>query len=383
MKTSTVPPVIRTIVLASLIAVCVVAIAASLVLAVEIFLTLFLGVLFGVFLLRTSQRLSAWTSLAHPWSLAVVALILVILFSGAVALFGVQADRQVSRVKQHLGEGSEQVKRLALQYPSIQSLLESTPIFGEFLKQDSPGDSEDKESKPNNSSGSRPATGSSAIRKDDWSSAMQSASLVVGRVFRTTFGLLTHGLLIFFLGLFLAASPGEYRDGFVRLFPPHRRSRMRDVMNQMGDALWHWLIGQFASMLITGIGAGLLLAALGVPMALTLGILTGLLTFIPNLGAVISLVLAALVALSQGMSTVLLVTGGYVLLQLLESYVITPLIQQRQVSLPPALLISFQVVLSALLGFLGAMVAAPMLAAAKVAVTELYVRDVLEQPTEE
>ena len=149
-------------------------------------------------------------------------------------------------------------------------------------------------------------------------------------------------------------------------------------MNEVGDTLWRWLLGRFGSMLVTGIGAALLLWLIGVPMAFSLGIMTGLLTFIPNIGAAIALALAMLFALPQGTTTAALVLPAYLGLQLVESYVVTPLIQKRQVEIPPALLISFQAVMGVWFGILGAAVASPLLAALKVSIERLYVEDVLE-----
>ncbi len=131
------------------------------------------------------------------------------------------------------------------------------------------------------------------------------------------------------------------------------------------------------SMLITGAGTSIALLVLGVPMALTMGVITGLLTFIPNIGGIIALLLAMLLALSQGPMTVLYVIILYGVLQLVESNVVTPLIQQHQTSIPPALLLSFQIIMGAITGFLGLLVSTPLLAAGMVLVREAWVRDTL------
>jgi predicted PurR-regulated permease PerM len=120
-------------------------------------------------------------------------------------------------------------------------------------------------------------------------------------------------------------------------------------------------------------GAGL--AVLGIPLALALGVVAGLLNFIPYLGPLMSFMPAALLSLSQGAQTLLWVLGLYVLVQGLESYVVTPLIQQQAVALPPALLITAQVLLGVALGWLGLLLATPITAAIVVLVRELYVAD--------
>jgi len=199
----------------------------------------------------------------------------------------------------------------------------------------------------------------------------------ITKMFQTTFGLVINSLLIFFVGLFLASSPQTYVRGTLWLFPPVYRPRAQEVLTELGHTLWRWLLGRFATMTITGVGAFAVLMAVGVPMATTLGIITALLCFIPNIGAAIALLLAMLAALPQGLTTVATVFVGYLSLQLIESYIITPLIQQRQVKLPPALLLAFQAFLGTLLGFIGAAIASPLLAALTTATKMLYVEDYL------
>jgi predicted PurR-regulated permease PerM len=199
----------------------------------------------------------------------------------------------------------------------------------------------------------------------------------IGQVLQTTFGLAVNSLLIFFVGLFLAISPDAYRDGLIRLIPPVRRQRAGEVLEAMSRGVWRWLIGRFGSMLVTGIGAFLLLWLIGVPMAGTLGVITGLLTFVPNIGAAVALMLAILFALPQGLAAAGTVLAAYLALQMCESYIVTPLIQQEQVSLPPALLIAFQALMWVLCGFLGAAVASPLLVAVKTSIQMLYIEDYL------
>jgi len=131
------------------------------------------------------------------------------------------------------------------------------------------------------------------------------------------------------------------------------------------------------TMAITGAGTAAALFVLGVPMAITVGVITGLLAFVPNIGGITALFLAILVAIPQGVETVLWVVGLYAALQLIESNVITPLLQQHQTSIPPALLISIQVIMGAIAGFLGLMVASPLLAASLVLIQQVWIKDVL------
>ncbi|WP_417393863.1 AI-2E family transporter [Gimesia chilikensis] len=365
----------------------VVILAAALVITWEIILTLFLAVLFAVFLTFASAGLTRLLSLPYHGSLALLVTTLILLSAGTIALFFVQIEHQVQEASQQIERGTEKIQDWAEEYTMVKSVIHSTPYLSQTLlpatdsekkKSDS---SQSQDSKSSEQTAESPDKNSDQSQQPDLNSLAQpakQAASFVGQMFRTTFGLVVNSVLILFVGLFLATAPATYRDGVVILFAPERRERIRQLMNQLGDTLWHWLIGRFGSMLVTGLGAWLVLLLIGVPMAGTLGFLTGLLTFIPNIGAAISFILAILVALPQGTTTAALVIPAYIGLQLLESYVITPLIQKQQVSLPPALLISFQAIMGVLFGFLGAIIASPFLAAVKVIVQELYVKDYLE-----
>ncbi len=367
----------------------VVIFAAVLVLAWEILLALFMAVLFGVFLTHTSHQLSAWTPLPYKASLAAVVLILIGTFLGTTTFFFVQINQQIEEVHQQIDEGIERIHDWADKYISIGSVIRSTPFLAKMIstqnenrkqkkaEQDQPAEKNQSGSKPESETKEQPSQNSF----QSLTQPAQQAMSFVGSIFKSTFGVVVNVILILFVGLFLAVTPQTYRDGVVILFPPERRDRIQGLMSQLSDTLWRWLLGRFGSMVITGLGAWLVLSLIGVPMAGTLGVISGLLTFIPNIGSLIAFCLAILIALPKGPTTAALVVPAFIGLQLVESYLITPLIQEQQVSLPPALLISFQAIMGVLFGFLGAMVASPLLAAGKVVVQELYVKDYLEKQT--
>ncbi|QEG36936.1 AI-2E family transporter [Bythopirellula goksoeyrii] len=362
------------------------AFASALVLASEICLILFLGVLFGVFLTRLSRLLARYTPLAYAWSLAAVTIGLVLGAFGLVTLFGVQVNSQIMEAIDYADEGIKELRDLADRYPTIKSVLHSTPFARQLIDDESAEQSREETEKDEDSTSdeqreSDSAKNSSKAKEMEQNAIRNTAQRgikAVAGIFRSSFGLLVNGLLIFFTGVFLAIDPAMYRDGCVKLFPKQRRERAREIMDQMGETLWQWLLGRFATMAITGGGAGLLLWALGIPMAFTLGIITALLSFVPNIGPAVALVLAVLFALPQGGTTVLYVVVGYIALQLIESYVITPVIQQKQAALPPALLLSVQALMGVVFGFLGTAVASPLLAVAKVGIEEVYIKDFLE-----
>jgi predicted PurR-regulated permease PerM len=198
-------------------------------------------------------------------------------------------------------------------------------------------------------------------------------------VFSATFGVLANLLVVVTLVLFLAFQLDVYRDGFLRLVPPRRRERAAQVLDELGRTLSLWLIGRVVAMLLITVLTTIGLWVIGVPLALLLALIAGLLNFIPNIGPIAALAPAALLAVVQGPSAVLWTVVLYTGIQVVESYVLTPYIQQKAIDMPPALLILTQVLLGVLLGFLGLLLATPLTAAVIVLVRRLYVEDFLER----
>lgn len=172
-------------------------------------------------------------------------------------------------------------------------------------------------------------------------------------VFSTTFGAIANFFIIIFIGLYVAAEPRLYSDGLIRLVPLNRRQRAREVLDEVGSTLRWWLIGKVASMIVVGVSTVVGLWLLDIPLALTLGLLAALLTFIPNVGPILSVVPAMLLALMQSPMQALYVALLYLGIQTVESYFLTPLMQKRTVSLPPALTIFTQVLFGVMVGSLG------------------------------
>ena len=193
-----------------------------------------------------------------------------------------------------------------------------------------------------------------------------------------TFGGLANLVLIVFVGLYLALSPEIYVDGAIRLIPPRHRSRAREVMDEVAAALRSWLLGTSAVMLALGIVSYAALKLIGVPLALLLAVVSGLAAFVPLIGPMVAGSLMILVALSVSWHLALWAGGFYLVLQTLESYLLTPLVQQRAVALAPVMVISAQILMGMLLGIMGVMVATPLAAVALILVKRLYVEDLLE-----
>ena len=204
----------------------------------------------------------------------------------------------------------------------------------------------------------------------------QVASKVTGAV-SGTLAALGNTVVVIVIALYLAADPRPYVEGTVRLFPLARRDRAREVLLAMGNTLRSWLLGKAISMAVVGAAVFIGLVALGVKMAAALALIAALLDFIPNVGPLLALIPAALFALLQGPTQVLYVALLYGAIQIVEAYVLTPLIERRTVELPPALTLVALLVGALLFGWLGLLLAAPATAALLVMVQMVYVEDTL------
>ncbi len=195
----------------------------------------------------------------------------------------------------------------------------------------------------------------------------------------STFGALGNAVVILFIGLYGALDPGVYRSGFVKLIAPSIRGQGDEVLSKVAATLRSWLTAQLMAMAVVGVLTGTGLWIAGVPLAFALGLIAGLLAFIPNIGPVLAIAPALLLALPEGQTTVLIVLGIYVGVQALESYVVTPLLQQEKVSLPPALVIAVQLLFGVLFGILGLALATPITAAAMTVIGLVYVNSYLDR----
>jgi len=319
--------------------------------AVDVLLLVFAGVLLAVFLRGLSDGVSRYARLSEGWSLAAVIITIMLTTSGLVWWLAPSVAAQADELRRTLPESINQAEAWLTQYGWGRQLVERLPTFEEALPD----------------------------RSDTF-------SRVTG-VFSSTLSALANFVIILFVGIYLAVDSRTYTNGLVRLFPLNRRGRAREVVDELGFTLWWWLLGKVAAMIIVGCVTWLGLTILGVPLALTLGLLAGLLDFIPNIGPFIAGAPAVLIALMISPATALYVLIFYFVIQSLESYVLTPVLQQKTVKLPPALTIVAQVLLGVLTGGLGLILASPLAAVAFVLVRLLYIEDTLGEsivkPSEE
>lgn len=304
----------------------------------EVLLLMFAGVLAAVFLRGLSHALSKRTGLSEGWSSAIVLTLLVLVAVLGGWLLVPRLASQVDELWTSLGGSFQQVNENLARYEWGRRLLNQAPDFYELS---------------------------------------QNANLFsrISGVFSTTLGVLANTILVAFIGLFIALRPKLYTDGLLRLIPPRKRDRAREVMADVDETLRNWLLGRALLMAVNGVLTAIGLWLLGIPMALTLGIIAGLLNFVPNIGPIVAAIPAVLIAWPQGQAVPVLIL--YVVLQMADGYLLTPLVQQRTVSLAPALILVAQLLFAILAGTLGLLLATPITAAALVLVRRLYLEDVL------
>jgi predicted PurR-regulated permease PerM len=187
-------------------------------------------------------------------------------------------------------------------------------------------------------------------------------------------------LLLFVLAvsLMIAAQPKAYREVAVLLAPSFYRRRLRQVLQLCGEALSSWMGGVLISSLCVALLAGIGLSLLGVKLVVANALLAGLLNVIPNIGPTLSTVFPMSVALLVSPWKALAVLGLYVLVQNLESYVITPSVMHHQVKLLPGLTLAAQLLFTVLFGPLGLLLALPLAVCLQVVIREVLIRDVLD-----
>ena len=196
-------------------------------------------------------------------------------------------------------------------------------------------------------------------------------------VMSTFFGALGAISLVLFTGFFLAVDPEVYRKGFLGLFPPGRRKRARTLLQDIHRTLSWWLLGRLVAMAIVAVLSVVGLMLLGVPLALALGVLAGIFSFIPYLGPVLGAVPAVLIALGEGPMQALYVALVFSGIQILENNLLEPIIEHKTVRLPPALGLTAGLVMALLFGVPGLFLSTPLVAVAIVLVRQLYVEEVV------
>jgi predicted PurR-regulated permease PerM len=307
----------------------------------DVLLIAFGSLVFAVAVRTLAQPIHRHTRLSETWAVALVVILLVLLVLGLSWLFGQQIAQQLRGLQERIPQALSEVR----------AWLEARPA-GRFVLE--------------RLSGATEGDGGGAI-------AGLQKFVAIGAV---TIG---HAVIMFFGGVFMAANPKLYFDGFVRLFPVGYRPKLRDALLASGNALRHWLLGQGVSMLCVGLLTGIGLWIAGAPLALVLGIIAGLLNFIPVLGPTLAFGPGVLVALTDSPRTAVYAMVVYLLVQQLEGHAITPLAQRWAVKLPPAFGLLAVVSFAQLFGFFGVLFGIPLAVVSLSLVKKLYIEGALEE----
>ncbi|MFG0255704.1 MAG: AI-2E family transporter [Rhodopirellula sp. JB053] len=335
----------RSLVFAVLLFGLVLAAAGVLIQTVNVLLLILAGLLFGIFVNGISSWLAERTPLPYTGSYLIVVLSMLILGGLGFYYLGSQTVQRASQLGSELqSAGDKAIGQLDQVGVSEKSLKQSFNI--------------------------------EKVLSDQGKSALMS--LLSGM--RSVGAGITAAFVILFVGLYAAYEPSLYRTGMLKLVPMSKRDRAEEVLMQLREALSGWIIGRLMSMAIVGVLTSIGLAVLGIPLPVTLGVLAALLTFIPNFGPLLAALPQVLLALNVGTDTVVYVVVFNLALQGIESYVITPMIQRHEVTLPPILTIAAQLLMGIVIGLVGVMMAAPLVVVIMVIVQMLYVEDELGDP---
>lgn len=299
----------------------------------SVFMLLF-GAIVVATLVHALAKPLAKVGIPHTLGVLVAVLLIMIVFGTLGWLFNVQIKQQLDEVARSLPSG----------LTALRGQLATLP-FGEQLSSMSIGGAE-----------------------------------IAGRIMSaatTTFGVIANTIVVLIAGIYLAISPNKYVEGVATLFPPAQRPRVTEALAATGRAIGKFLGGQFITMVVDGMLAGVGLWLIGVPAPIALGLILAICNFVPTFGPLIGAVPGVLLALTVGPQTALYALLVYLAVQQTEGNLLSPLIQQRAVALPPVLLLFGLLGFGVLFGPLGVVFGAPATVALYTLVTVLYVRDTL------
>ncbi len=305
-----------------------------------VLLLIFAGILVAIFLQTLSRWLADHSPLGYRPALALVVLFLVAVVLGAAALFGAQMIHQANQLYETLPTSVENAREQIKQTD-----------WGKFLLQ-------------------RLATGGDLFSNVD---ALQHVTSTAVTFLDAIIGL----VIVFFVGLYGAASPDRYVNGVLHLVPLDKRERAKDIIRDVASTLRRWMLGHLTTMVLVGCLTGLGLSLVGIHEALILALLSFFAELIPYVGPIAAAVPGILIGWSQSNTMALYVLGVYCVIHVCEGYLIYPLVMGRAVELPPALTIVGIVFFSLFAGLLGAILATPLTLTVIVLMRLLYVHDYL------
>jgi predicted PurR-regulated permease PerM len=314
---------------------------------------IFAGMLLGVALNATTNRLGQLVSLPHPLRLAIVCVTLALLLSGVAFLGG-------STIAQQATVLSNTIKS---QLVNVKAFLDRNGIDTSFFDLGSPtaGSPPSATAPAGTATPTHNLPSPGALASSGGAIVSQTLKLLLGAV-----SAVGNFFIVLFLGLAFAAQPAVYHNGLIFMTPARYRVRATVIIDRIGETLERWLIAQIVTMFVVFVVTWIGLSIIGIQSSFILGIQAGLLTFIPTIGALLGGLIVVLASLASGwfagLSAFILFLGVHAL----ESYVLTPLLQRQALDIPPATLFAFQILLGIVFGIWGLALALPLMAVVKV-----------------
>jgi predicted PurR-regulated permease PerM len=303
----------------------------------EIFLLVFGSVLLAVILRFVAEFFAAHTGMRKDWSLLVAGLVVLGLVAAAVFLFGAQLRGQFESLSSQL-QSVEQTLAGYFSAGTVKDLLSGTTL------------------------------GTLFARALSWGT--------------TAVAIVASLLLVIVGGIYMAIDPEVYRSGVLKLFPLEWHTQIGATLDDAGAALRLWLAAQLLAMVIVGVLITIGALLIGIPSPLALGLIFGLMEFVPVIGPIAGSIPVLLVAVGQSWEMALWALGLVLLIQQIESNLILPLVSGRAVQLPPAVGLFAVVAMGVVFGPLGLVLGYPIAVVCDVAIRRLYVRQALGEPVD-
>ncbi len=310
---------------------------------IDIVMLAFAAILLAVFLRGLADLLRKKINIGEGTAVLFVSVLLLVVLAGSIALLAPSVARQAGHLREELPRSVQNIGQAISEFTWGKALMEQMPSPDELIE---------------------------SIKSSNFLASL-------GGFFSSTAGIVANFFLTILLAIYLASEPRVYINGLTKLFPIDKRPRVEAVIDEIGETLRWWLIGKIGSMIVIGLLTWIGLSIIGVPLALTLGLIAGLLSFIPNFGPIFSAIPAILLAFIESPFTAVYVIGLYIGVQLIESNLITPWIERQTVELPPAITVIAQLILGLLVGGLGLVLATPILAVVMVVIQLVYIQGVL------
>jgi len=320
---------------------------------------LFAGILFGVFLTALSDLLKRVIGGGDGLRLAIVCVVFTAALAAFLVLYGAtiaeQADVLTATVKSQIS--------------TVKAFLDRHGVDTSFL------DFGTLSTTDNAPSATSRLPNAGAIASST-STVLNQSLKILAALFSTVGNI----FIVVLLGVLLAAQPLVYRDGMLRLVPMRHRAAAAVLFDDLGETLRRWLLGQLVTMTTIAVVVSIGLSVIGIPGALALGIQTGLLTFIPTVGGIIAGTIIVLASLGSGWAALISAFALYLVVQVLEGNVLTPMIQRRAIEIPPATIFGAQILLAFLFGLWGLALTLPLIAVIKVVMRHVYREAGLDMP---